>query len=202
MIAHLSGKLETKQLQSIVIENAGIGYQLSVPFSTSKTLPSTGKEVRLFCHLHWREDGPELFGFATETERQLFRLLTKVNKVGPRLALSIMSSTDPESFAHMILSEEVAKIKSLKGVGPKLASRLILELKEPVAKLAISAQLKPTETETEKCLPFEDEITQALENLGYSAKEIKGAFKLVQKNITPEASIEDVMEAVLKYFSP
>ncbi|MDD3148667.1 MAG: Holliday junction branch migration protein RuvA, partial [Candidatus Riflebacteria bacterium] len=137
MIEFITGILHTKQPHRVVIDQRGVGLEILIPFSTSRQLPEKGLQVHLLCHLHWREEGPQLFGFASEDERQLFRILNKVNKVGPKLALNIMSATNPEALASMILSEDIARLTSLKGVGPKLASRLIVELKEAIARLGI-----------------------------------------------------------------
>lgn len=203
MIESISGKLISKLPHRVVIERAGIGFDIQVPFSTSKQLSPIGDEVKVLCHLQWREDGPQLFGFASEEERSLFRILTKVNKVGPKLAINIMSATSPESLVSMILGENNAGLTSLKGVGPKLASRLIVELKEPIAKLGIagSDQGQHETGHQTSALPFEAEVRDALENLGYTSKEISKSLKKVAKTIGSDPTIEEIIEAVLRSFS-
>lgn len=204
MIESVAGKLSVKQPLRIVVEQAGIGYEVLVPFSTSRALPPVGEHIKILCHLHWREtEGPQLFGFAAEDERSLFRILTKVNKVGPKLALNIMSASTPEALASMIISEDSARLTSLKGVGPKLASRLIVELKDPISKLGLGSQNPEAAiaaVESEK-LPHEADVREALENLGYSNKEISASLKKVRSELSADATIEQVIEAVLRYFS-
>ncbi|HMM60391.1 MAG TPA: Holliday junction branch migration protein RuvA, partial [Candidatus Rifleibacterium sp.] len=187
MIDFVKGILHSKQPHRVVIDQRGIGLEILVPFSTSRQLPEKGLQVNLLCHLHWREEGPQLFGFASEDERQLFRVLNRVNKVGPKLALNIMSATTPEALASMILSEDQARLTSLKGVGPKLASRLIVELKETIAKLGIGTVTPATEKETGSGIPFEADVREALENLGYTGKEITQCFKKLGRDFAPDA---------------
>ena len=167
MIDFVSGTLFTKEPLRVVINNHGIGIELLVPLSTSKSLPEKGKEITLLTYLHWRqEDSPLLFGFYTEDERDIFKLLVGVNKVGPKMAINVMSAVEPEAFATMILSEDVARLTSLKGVGPKLASRLVIELKDKISKLGIGASKIEEPQEESKVIPFESDVREALENLG------------------------------------
>ncbi|MGM0598806.1 MAG: Holliday junction branch migration protein RuvA [Candidatus Rifleibacteriota bacterium] len=201
MIEYLAGKLINKLPHRVVVEVSGIAFDVQVPFSTSRKLPAAGNETKILCHLQWRDDGPQLFGFASEDERKFFRILTKVNKVGPKLAINIMSSTTPESLSSMILQENKSGLNSLKGIGPKLASRLIVELKEPVSKLGLSGDLENEPREKPPALPFESDVREALENLGYTGKEINQSLKKVSKQIGDDADIEDIIEAVLKSFS-
>ena len=127
MIDFVSGILFTKEPLRAVINTNGIGINLLVPLSTSKKLPNKGEKTTLLTYLHWRqEDSPLLFGFFTEDERELFKLLVGVNKVGPKMAINIMSSVEPESFATMILSEDIANLTALKGVGSKISGLHVL----------------------------------------------------------------------------
>lgn len=203
MIESINGKLISKLPHRVILEQSGIAYTIQVPFSTSRQLPPLGEQAKILCHLQWREDGPQLFGFASEEERQLFRILNKVNKVGPKLAINIMSATSPEALASMILGENSAGLTALKGVGPKLASRLIVELKDSIAKLGLGSadQGKFEGAETADSLPFEAEVRDALENLGYTNKEITQSLKKVAKTIGPDPTIEEIIEAVLRSFS-
>ena len=199
MIDFVSGTLFTKEPLRVVINNHGIGIELIVPLSTSKNLPEKGKDSTLLTYLHWRqEDSPQLFGFFTEDERELFKLLVSVNKVGPRMAINIMSAVEPEAFATMILSEDVARLTSLKGVGAKLASRLVVELKEKIAKLGIGSSNTIEPAEESKAIPFEPEAREALENLGYSPKEISQAIKRIAPLIPKDVTIEEVISQLLQ----
>lgn len=199
MIDFISGKLFTKEPLRAVINNHGIGIELLIPLSTSKNLPNKGEEVTLLSYLHWRqEDSPLLFGFYTEDERDIFKILVGVNKVGPKMAINIMSSVEPESFATMILSEDVAKLTSLKGVGPKLAQRLVVELKEKIAKLGIGTSKTIESLEESNRIPFESDVREGLEYLGYSPKEIALGIKRISNNIPANATAQDVISLILQ----
>lgn len=202
MIEAIRGKLISKLPHKVVIEQSGISYGLLVSFHTSRKLASAGENVSLICHLNWRDEGPQLFGFISETERQFFRLLTKVNKVGPKLAMNIISSDTPENLATMILSEDRKRLTSLKGVGPKLASRLIVELKDPIAKLGLAGEVTGEVLRAPSTyIPFESDVIEVLENLGYTSKEINKVIKQIAPEIDAEASIEEIIEQVLRFFS-
>lgn len=199
MIDFVSGTLFTKEPLRVVINNHGIGIELLVPLSTSKSLPEKGKEITLLTYLHWRqEDSPLLFGFYTEDERDIFKLLVGVNKVGPKMAINVMSAVEPEAFATMILSEDVARLTSLKGVGPKLASRLVIELKDKISKLGIGASKIEEPQEESKVIPFESDVREALENLGYTSKEITQGIKRIAPIVSTDASIEDIISQILQ----
>ena len=199
MIDFISGKLFIKEPLRAVINNHGIGIELLIPLSTSKNLPNKGEEVTLLSYLHWRqEDSPLLFGFYTEDERDIFKILVGVNKVGPKMAINIMSSVEPESFATMILSEDVARLTSLKGVGPKLAQRLVVELKEKIAKLGIGTSKTIESIEESNRIPFESDVREGLEYLGYSPKEIALGIKRISNNIPANATAQDVISLILQ----
>ncbi|MBR4571506.1 MAG: Holliday junction branch migration protein RuvA [Candidatus Riflebacteria bacterium] len=199
MIDFVTGKLFTKEPLRAVVNNHGIGIELLIPLSTSKNLPNKGEDVTLLTYLHWRqEDSPLLFGFYTEDEREIFKLLVGVNKVGPKMAVNIMSAVEPEAFASMILSEDVANLTSLKGVGPKLASRLVIELKEKIAKLGIGSANAVESIEESHSIPFESDVREGLEYLGYSPKEIAQGIKRVSNNIPTNATAQDVISMILQ----
>lgn len=202
MIDFISGILFIKEPLRAVINNRGMGIEIQVPLSTSIHLPKKGEEVTLLTYLHWRqEDSPQLFGFFTKDEREIFKILTSVNKIGPKLAINIMSATEPESLASMILSEDVSRLTSLKGVGPKVASRLVVETKEKIAKLGIGAVSEIVSEEENSSIPFESDVKKALENLGYSAREINQGIKRAAPLIRAEASIEEVISQILQSLS-
>ncbi len=202
MIDSLQGILTVKQPHRCVIENDGMGFELFIPFSTFKQLREVGSGARVLCHLVWREDGPQLFGFSTDAERQIFRLLIRVNKVGPKLAVNILSASTPAGLVQMILQEDVAGLTALKGVGAKIASRLVVELKDELLKSGFL-----TEDETAKpvarrgTIPQEKDLREALENLGYTAREIDRAIRDLANDLTADADLTAMLERVLQYFS-
>lgn len=201
MIERLTGVLVTKAPHRVVIDLKGIGLEVLIPFSSYGGLPDPGGSVLLQTHLVWREDGPQLFGFLTEAERSLFRLLTTVNKVGPKLALNIMSGTQPERLVEMLVSENTAALTKLKGVGPKLASRLVVELKEAACKLGIAGAPISPEQQRPAVFPQEADVRDALENLGYTSKEIGRALQEIAPGIQPDTPLQTILEAVLQSFS-
>ncbi|MHC1574968.1 MAG: Holliday junction branch migration protein RuvA [Candidatus Methanogasteraceae archaeon] len=132
MIAHINGILEIKSSDRAVIDVGGIGYALHIPASTLDVLPATGSHVRLHTHLHVREDALVLYGFSTTGELEFFRLLIGISRIGPNVALNILSGISFDDFRSAIYSEDIQRLSSLSGVGAKTAKRLVLELKDTI----------------------------------------------------------------------
>ncbi|MEW8299459.1 MAG: Holliday junction branch migration protein RuvA [Candidatus Thiodiazotropha sp.] len=135
MIGRLKGELVHKQAPNLLIDVNGVGYELEAPLSTFFTLPDRGKPVTLFTHLAIREDAYVLYGFATESERALFRSLLKVSGIGAKMALAILSGMSAEEFSRCVESEDLASLVRLPGIGRKTAERLIVEMRDRLAKL-------------------------------------------------------------------
>src|SRR5688572_17609541 len=133
MIGQIRGILIEKQPPSLVVDVHGVGYDIDAPMSTFFQLPDVGCEVTLLTHFVVREDAHHLYGFYTREERQLFRSLLKVNGVGPKLALTILSSITPDEFVHCVLSNDAASLVRLPGVGKKTAERLIIEMRDKLS---------------------------------------------------------------------
>lgn len=130
MIGWIRGILLEKHPPQLTIETHGLGYEVDAPMSTFYQLPEKGKEVCLFTHLVVREDAHQLYGFYTQSERFLFRLLLKVNGIGPRLALAILSHATPPEFARFILDNDATSLIKLPGIGKKTAERLVIEMRD------------------------------------------------------------------------
>ncbi|GGX79289.1 Holliday junction ATP-dependent DNA helicase RuvA [Litchfieldella qijiaojingensis] len=130
MIGRLRGTLLDKQPPWLVIDVAGIGYELEASMNTLVTLPAPGETVQLFTHLTVREDAHLLFGFAREQERALFRALIKVNGIGPKLALAILSGMEEEQFIRCVMDDDIKALTRLPGVGKKTAERLVIEMRD------------------------------------------------------------------------
>lgn len=144
MIAWLKGVLREKQPPWLVVDVAGVGYELQASMTTISALPRTGSEVALFAHLVVREDAHQLFGFAERAERDLFRELLKVNGVGAKVALAILSGMDVATLRRCILDADTASLARLPGIGKKTADRLVIDMRDrlgplPAAALAGSA---------------------------------------------------------------
>ena len=176
MIGRISGVLLEKQPPQILIDVSGVGYELQVPMTTLFQLPATGEVATLVTHHAVREDAHTLYGFSTLRDRELFRHLIKVNGVGPKLALTIMSGMDSDSFARTVQSGDVTSLVALPGVGKKTAERLIIEMRDKLSdwleSVARSGSTAATPVVSNKLNDAED----ALIALGYKPTE---AAKLV-----------------------
>jgi len=135
MIAFLQGALKEKSASAVVIMSGGVGYEIFIPLSTFYALPEEEKEVSLHVKTILRDDSMQLFGFLTRAEKETFLLLNSVSKIGPRLALNILSGITPTELVQAIIQKDVPRLNSVPGVGVKTAERLILELKDKVSQL-------------------------------------------------------------------
>jgi Holliday junction DNA helicase RuvA len=135
MIAHLEGRLVAAMPGRVVLDVGGVGYDVAVPLSTYDRLPKLGQACRLLTHLHHRDDQMAVYGFATEAERELFRMLIGVSNVGPRTALAALSGLSVDEFKEAVATGNVRLIKSIHGGGARTAERIIVELKERVGAL-------------------------------------------------------------------
>jgi len=134
MIGSLRGRITHKVPPLLMVEVAGVGYELEAPLSTFSSLPGVGEEVRLLTHLVVREDAHVLYGFASEEERHLFRSLIKVSGVGPKIALALLSGISVAAFARCVQSEDVSALTSIPGIGRKTAERLVVEMRDRLAR--------------------------------------------------------------------
>src|SRR3972149_4998943 len=190
MISLLRGKIAEKSLGKIVIDIHGVGYGVTVPLSTYYRLTERGSETELKIYTHMKGDGIELFGFLTEDERRNFTSLLGVSVVRPRVATKILSSISPGELVSAISSGNLVK-KKIRGIGPKLASRLITELKDKVS------MIQPAGDDREKMEILED-IISALINLGYKRSEIDERISQLQEVTLKEKDIEKALKESLK----
>ena len=197
MIGKIRGIILEKQPPQLVVDVHGIGYEIDAPMSTFYQLPDVGKEVNLFTHYVVREDAHLLFGFYTHDERHLFRTLLKVNGVGPRLALTILSSASPEEFVRCVLHNDTASLVRLPGIGKKTAERLVIEMRDKLSgwghsQTAEGATLIRQEGPRHQVL--QDAIS-ALVALGYKQPE---ANRYVTKTDDGNASSEELIRRALR----
>ena len=190
MIGRIKGYLLEKTPPLILLDCQGVGYEIEVPMTTFFDLPDVGSEITLLTHLIIREDAHLLFGFATAAERQMFRQLIKVNGIGAKVALSILSSIGSSELAYAIEHDDINMLVKIPGIGKKTAERLVLELKDRLKNLNINTLVKKHATHIE-------DIENALISLGYSAKDASMAIKLLPDNI----SINDGIRQALKSLS-
>ncbi len=195
MIYSVKGELIHKEPSLAVIECGGVGYACRTTFSTLSQLGSVGTKATLLTYLHVREDNVELFGFATSQELNCFKMLLTVSGVGPKAALAILSDITPEKFALTIATGDSKSITKTKGIGPKLAQRIVLELKDKITKeqqiLTNGADLDFTPVMSGS---NSGEAISALVVLGYS----QGEATSVISKLDPEMSVENMIKQALK----
>ncbi len=200
MIAHLHGTLLKKTTQSIIIDNAGIGYEVFAPLSTFYALPDETEEVSLHIYTHVKEDALVLFGFQTSLEKSIFLLLISVSGIGPKLALNILSGIGPEELLVAIARKDAVRLQSIPGIGKKTAERIALELGEKAQ--LIMGDMKPTlpQVVVGADIKVLDDAVSALLNLGYSAKLSKNAVEKAHSG-TEDMSLESLIKEALRVLS-
>ena len=198
MISFLHGKVVEALPTQVIIEVAGVGYEVLIPLSSYDKLPAPGQEVRILTHLAIREDAHILYGFMTAPERELFRLLVNtVSGIGPRIALNVLSGMNVASFRGAIATADVKALSQISGVGKKMAERMVVELKD---KIGASGAWEAASTQ--RTLSPEDQkindAVLALIALGFKQVEAHDALRKVQATLSPSATIEDLVRACLK----
>lgn len=196
MFAYLKGSLEEKSINYVVVDCNGVGYKIFMSEKSIASLGELGEIVKIHTYLRVAEDDMSLFGFTSKEELKMFELLISVSGIGAKSAISILSNITPSEFALAVYSEDVSKLKSLPGVGPKSAQRIILELKDKVK--AQNAEIKLEDLKSSisgEKTPYPDEALEALQILGYSRKEIDIAldgFSLI--GLTTEEIIKKALQ--------
>lgn len=193
MIDYISGKVTELSPTELVIDNNGIGYLMQISIQTYEQLRGKG-EAKVFVHQHVRQDNPEeYYGFFSKDERELFKIIIAVSGIGVASARMILSSMTSDELRSAILSEDVNKIKSVKGIGLKSAQRLILELKDKIVK----GEGTDVGTLLQNNNDNANEAASALQMLGFSKPNINKAIQNILKD-KPEASVEELIKAALK----
>lgn len=191
MITHLWGELVEKSPAHAVIDCGGVGYFLNISLNTFSKLPESGK-LKLFTHLAIREDAHVLFGFADKAERELFLQLTSVSGIGPATARMILSSMNPEELHKTIVSRDLNRLRSVKGVGPKSAERILVELKDKLAKTDLPSEIFPVAHNK-----IREEALSALVMLGFTKMVAEKAVDKALKEKGESAAVEDVIKTAL-----
>ncbi len=194
MIAFLRGRVLEKHPNRVIVDVAGVGYDVLVPLSTFYVVGDDGSEVSLRVHTHVREDQIALFGFVTALELSMFERLIAVNGIGPKLALSVLSGIEPRDLVTAIQRADIARLTRIPGVGKKTAERIVVELRDRMP--------KAVESETTGVVPvatdaLRDDLLSALANLGYHQQAID---KVLEKALSgnESAKFEDVLRAALR----
>ena len=198
MFYYLKGELAICEVGVCVIDCGGVGYKLTTSSITSQNMANKlGQTVKLYTHLAVREDGIELFGFASNEERACFNLLIGVSGVGPKAAIGILSMMTPDRFSLAVCTEDTKFISKTPGIGPKTAARIVLELKDKISKDMMTSAPSVGGATVVKTLPVSknlSEATEALMVLGYD----KNTVLSVIKDIDPATEVGDIIKAALK----
>jgi Holliday junction DNA helicase RuvA len=193
VIAYLSGRLIQKQVQRLVIDVGGVGYDVHVPLSTFYAVGDPGSPVALRVHTHVREDAIQLFGFVSELEQTLFERLIAISGIGPKVALGVLSGIEPADLHRAIRQSDLARLTSIPGVGKKTAERIVIELRDrlPPSAAVDAAGASPSEDD------LRSDVLSALANLGYQRAT---AEKAIDKVLTrgADTAFEPVLREVLK----
>jgi holliday junction DNA helicase RuvA len=201
MIGRIKGILLEKQIPTLLVDVAGIGYELLASMHTFYRLPALGNEVVLHTHLVTREDAQLLYAFATREERSLFRVLIRVSGIGPKSALTILSSIEPQEFVHCILSDDLGALTRLPGIGKKTGQRLLIEMRDKLNNFEIEAMATEMtfdqgegEIRAVNASVLKDAIS-ALVTLGYKQAE---ARRVVLQHRAENLSSEELIRVALK----
>lgn len=197
MYEYISGRLIEKSPTRVIIDINGVGYLIQISVTTHADLPVLGELVKLLTYFIVREDAQILYGFSTEEERELFKLLISVNGIGPKMAMSILSGLSLSELKRAIVEGLLPVLTGISGVGKKTAERIIIELRERVVLDRRESASASIERETEDGIT--GDAIRALIQLGYKKQNAKEAIQRVLKNSSEKVTIEELVRASLKY---
>lgn len=200
MISYIKGILEDMSPGMVVVDNHGIGYQMMVPMR-GESFPKIGQEIKIYTHMHVREDDVSLFGFLSKEEKEAFELLIGVNGIGPKVGLSVLSTLSVYELKMAVISEDVKTISKTPGLGPKGAKKLILELKdklsfEELEEDGVGAEIFDTSADSSDSVMI---TIEGLVSLGYSKSEAAIAVNKVEdaKDRTPEELLKKALKNIM-----
>ena len=196
MIGHLRGTILEKHPNQVIVESAGVGYDVQIPISTYTALADAGATAALRIHTHVREDALLLFGFATAEEKALFERLISVSGIGPKLAITVLSGLPTADLVSAIRSGDVARLVRIPGVGKKTAERMVLELKDKLASIDIAGRTAAPASAGAPLDPLDQDVLSALQNLGCSRPAAEEALRKVKERGAP-AEFEPLFRAAL-----
>ena len=200
MISYIKGILEDMSPGMVVVDNHGIGYQMMVPMR-GESFPKIGQEIKIYTHMHVREEDVSLFGFLSKEEKEAFELLIGVNGIGPKVGLSVLSTLSVYELKMAVISEDVKTISKTPGLGPKGAKKLILELKdklsfEELEEDGVGAEIFDTSADSSDSVMI---TIEGLVSLGYSKSEAAIAVNKVEdaKDLTPEELLKKALKNIM-----
>ena len=199
MIGRLTGVLAVKRAPQILVDCQGVGYEADVSMTTYYQLPEVGEPVSVWTHLQIKDDAHTLVGFKTEQERKLFRQLIRVNGVGPKMALTILSGTDSREFAQCVSQNDIVTLTRLPGVGKKTAERLIIEMRDKVDDLISEEFAFDDGMSTVKSAPSsKNEAIEALQALGYKPADAEKMVKQAEQATDTEMTASGLIRKALQ----
>lgn len=201
MIGFLSGKLHAKQPPMLLIDVNGVGYEVEAPMSTFYALGEPGTEVTVVTHMHVREDAMLLFGFASELERSLFRELIKVNGIGAKMAIGILSAMTVNEFVGLVEVADTTALTKIPGVGKKTAERLVIEMRDRLKgwQGEVMSGLEATATSDKPAMQMNSSAStavQALVALGYKSSQAEKMVQAVPEGLTTEETIRKALQTI------
>lgn len=198
MITFLVGKLADKKPGVMVLNVHGVGYEVFISMTTFLKLPDVGTDLHVYTHLTIREDGHFLYGFLSLPDRALFRELIKISGVGPKLALNVLSGLEGPVLLQALANQDVSRLKALPGVGPKLAERLVVEMRDKLARVDYGLQQAVASVATSLNNVF-DEAMEALISLGYKPVDAKKRLEACQQGADPSLqTVESLIRGALQ----
>ncbi|MGB0413436.1 MAG: Holliday junction branch migration protein RuvA [Coraliomargarita sp.] len=200
MIARIKGTVLESTPLLVVLEAGGLGYEVHIPVTTAERVPAIGQECSLFVHSVYREDSATLYGFATRTDRDFFRLLVeRVSGIGPKIGISILSRMSVDVLRSAIASSDIALLSKCPGIGKKTAERLVIELKDKVfAEGTTPAETSAAPQASSAATPssFQDAVASLI-TLGYKAADADKLVRKASSKASPDASVEDLIRLAL-----
>jgi Holliday junction DNA helicase RuvA len=199
MYHYLNGKIAEKTPTAVILDVNGIGYEVRVSLSTFSSLPNLGETVKLFTHFIVREDAQLLYGFATEEEREAFRLLISISGIGPKLAITLLSGVTLPELKRAIQEKNLPVLTAISGIGQKTAERVIIELKDKIGRPETPSGKEIIHDASISDQMVEDSVS-ALVSLGYTKQKAKEAIqKTLKAMLGKKPSVEEIIRAALKH---
>ncbi|MBX3283328.1 MAG: Holliday junction branch migration protein RuvA [Acidobacteria bacterium] len=198
MIAHLSGKLLEKNATHVIVDVAGVGYEVNIPLSTFYELGDEGGDVSLRIYTHVREDAIQLFGFSTPRERDLYLKVISVQGIGPKLGITVLSGIGVDELVRAVKGNDLARLTSIPGIGRKTAERLVIDLRDKVGELALAdgGSTASSANATSGDENFDDALS-ALVNLGYQRAVAEKALSTARSDVT-EPTVQKLLRRALQ----
>jgi len=195
MLAYLIGTLAEKSPVEVVVDVGGVGYAVSITATTHQQLPALGEKVKLFTYLHLREDAVSLYGFATDEERQVYKLLLTVSGVGPKMAQTILSGMSAGELREVIIANNLRALTNLSGVGKKTAERIMVDLRDKITKLDLKSSIEiPVQSDAQQA---RSDAYSALLALGYSRAVAEKALRAAIQE-SPNAKVDELIKLALR----